>query len=133
MNRPSPRPDDSWESDPIWKLLDASPAPRASERFAERTVRAARLAGCGEPPWWRKLLSPAPLGGLAAATAAVVFAAMALTGPSGDPEGDVAELGEGSSENFAAIQEAAEAEALMAAVDQLEDFSDRELVHLIGL
>lgn len=138
MDREPHTHDHSLEADEVWKLLDQAPAPLASARFKENTLRAARLedspAGGG---WWQKLMSPAPLGGLLAATAAAAFAVVSLTRPVAEPETptaahrDPAPVAE-RSEDFAALQEAVELEALIAAVDQLDDFSDHELVSLIG-
>ncbi|MEO7097801.1 MAG: hypothetical protein ABI162_00455 [Luteolibacter sp.] len=124
MNRNSSPPDDSWESDAVWKLLDQAAPPIASARFTDEVVRAARLAD-EVKPWWSRLLSPAPLAGLAAATAALTFSVISLFGPSAvTPTVD--------SPQAANIQEIAETETLIAAVDHLDDFSDTELVSLIG-
>ncbi len=122
MNRNSPPSDDSWESDAVWKLLDQAPPKSAGARFADDTVRAARLAE-ETKPWWSRLLSPAPLAGFAAATAALTFAVISLVGTT-TPSLD--------SPQAVAIQDIAETETLIAAVDQLDDFSDNELVSLIG-
>lgn len=128
MNRQPHNEDASWENDPVWKLLDQAPPATASPRFAADTLRAARLAG--QPaPWWKRLLSPAPLAGLAAASAACVIAVISLqngTPPANKPIAAV------NSSAFAEIQEIAETETLISAVDQLDDFSDVELVSLIG-
>jgi hypothetical protein len=128
MNRQPHQSDESWENDAVWKLLDQAPPATASPRFTDDAVRAARLAG--QPAtWWKRLLAPAPLAGLAAATAAVVITVLSLsrTAPesgfqtvSADPAG------------FSEIQEIAETEALISAVDDLDKFSDVELVSLIG-
>jgi len=126
MNRPPHHSDESWENDAVWKLLDQAPPATASPRFVDDVVRAARLAG--QPaPWWKALVSPAPVSGLAAATAAVVFAVLSLshTDPTPAPPPIAAA-------NFAEIQEIAETEALLSAVDDLDKFSDVELVSLIG-
>lgn len=128
MNRNSLPPDDSWESDAVWKLLDQAPPQAAAARFADDTVRAARLAAAVEP-WWRRLLSPAPVAGLTAATAALAFAVVSLVGPSSRPDHQTAAL---DSPQAVVIQDIAETETLIAAVDQLDDFSDTELVSLIG-
>lgn len=122
MIRNSPPPDDSWESDAVWQLLDQAPPKSAGARFAENTVRAARLPEEAKP-WWSRLLSPAPLAGLAAATAALTFAVISLVGST------TSSL---DSPQAVAIQDIAETETLIAAVDQLDDFSDNELVSLIG-
>ncbi len=128
MNRQPHHSDESWENDAVWKLLDQAPPATASPRFADDTVRAARLAG--QPAaWWKRLLTPAPLAGLAAATAALAFAVLSLphTGPDSDFKTAAADPA-----GYAEIQEIAETETLISAVDQLDDFSDVELVSLIG-
>ena len=129
MNRNSHPTDNDCESDAVWKLLEQAPAPAASARFAENTVRAAKLAGF-DRPWWARLFSPAPRAGLAAATAAVALGIFALDAPSHDPAPQASVM---DSPEAVAIQNIAETEALFAAVDQLDDFSDQELVSLIGL
>jgi hypothetical protein len=123
--------DDPCETDAVWKLLDSAPAPKADARFLERTVRAARLLD--EPlPWWKRLMSPAGIAGGLAATAAVTLAIIAIPHRSGPVQSWTP--GEtDSAERFAELQDAVETEALMAAVEHLDDFSDHELVHLIGL
>ena len=124
MNRHTTPPDDSWESDAVWKLLDQATLKTAGPRFVEDTVRAAKLE-VEIKPWWNRLFAPAPLAGLAAATAALAFAVVSLVGPASAP----VML---DSPQAVAIQDIAETETLLAAVDQLDDFSDTELVSLIG-
>ncbi len=128
MNPNSPPPDDSWESDAVWKLLEQSPSKTAGARFADDTVRAARLTA-EIKPWWSRLFAPAPLAGLAAATAAIAIAVVSLVGPSQPPITQAVVL---DSPQAVAIQDIAETETLIAAVDHLEDFSDHELISLIG-
>jgi hypothetical protein len=128
MNRKPSHPDASWENDAVWKLLDQVPPAPASPRFTDATVRAARLAGQVRP-WWQRLLAPAPLAGLAAATAALGLAALFLLDPAPGTGNPTAMP---DAKQAAAIQEIAETETLIAAVDHLDDFSDTELVSLIG-
>lgn len=128
MNRKPQNEDASWENDAVWKLLDQAPPATASPRFADDTARAARLAG--QPaPWWQRLLAPAPLTGLAAATAACVIAVISLQNDTPASNNPIAAV---DSNAFAEIQEIAETETLISAVDQLDDFSDVELASLIG-
>jgi len=127
MNRMPHHQDASFENDAVWKLLDAAPPATASPRFADDTVRAARLAGQSEP-WWKRLLAPAPLAGLAAASAAVAIAVVSLT--QNQPATPTASTVEPAA--FSEIQELAETEILLSAVDHLDRFSDGELVSLIG-
>jgi hypothetical protein len=128
MNRNSSPTDEPWESDAVWQLLDQAPAPQAGPRFVDDTLRLAKLAG-EEKPWWSWLLSPAPLAGVAAATAAVAFSLVSLLGPS---TGNRTQTAAVDLSQAATIQEIAETETLIAAVDHLDDFSDTELVSLIG-
>lgn len=128
MNRKPFNTDESWEQDAVWKLIDQAPPASAGPRFVDDTVRAARLAGQPEA-WWKRLFAPAPLAGLAGATAALVFAVVSLTNPSPETASQTAAY---DSEQAAEIQEIAETETLIAAVDHLDDFSDNELVSLIG-
>ena len=121
--------DDSWENDPIWKLLDQSPPTTASPSFADHTVRAARLAG-QETSWWSRIFAPFPLGGLAAAAAACVIAIVWLQNDTSSETGN--QVATANSNAFAEIQEIAETEVLLSAVDDLDQFSDMELVSLIG-
>jgi len=128
MNRTPLQHDESWENDPVWKLLDQSPPATAGPRFADDTLRAARLAGQGSP-WWSRMLAPLPLAGLATAAAACVIAVISLQNDTPAAHNHVAVI---DSSAFAEIQEIAETEALLSAVDNLEKFSDVELVSLIG-
>lgn len=132
MNRLPPDPDDAVDNDVVWKLVDSIPASRASARFAERTLRAARLDQEAAKPWWKSISLPLPLAGLCAATAAVILI-FSQNGDTPDSQSSPKLANtDDSSETFAAVQEAAEIEALLAAVDQLDDFSDHELATLIG-
>ena len=128
MNHNPLPPDDSWESDAVWRLLDQSPMKTVSARFASDTVRLARLA-VDDSPWWSRLFAPAPIAGLAGVTAALSFAAFFWLGPMSEPDAPLAAL---QSAQAVAIQEIAETETLIAAVDHLDDFSDKELISLIG-
>lgn len=128
MKAPDTPPDDSWESDPVWRLLDQTPAAAASPRFLENTLRAARLEPAPQA-WWRLLLSPAPLAGLGVATAALAFALMPLNQAPVDSTVHHVAM---DSPQAVAIEDIAETGALIAAGDQLDEFSDKELVSLIG-
>ncbi len=130
MNRTPLPSDDSWESDAVWKLLDQAQPLTPSARFVDDTVRAAKLCQ-PEKSWWSKLFAPMPLAALAGATAAVAFGLISIPGPhsSGTSQGDVAVI---DSQHAVDIQEIAETETLIAATDRLDDFSDTELVSLIG-
>lgn len=118
----------SLEDDAVWRLLEQASPVAVRPRFTDDTVRMARLAGQAEPSWWRRLLSPVPLAALAGAAAAVVLSLQGGLSPaSGGGGADPA-----VASRAAEIQDIAETETLIAAVDHLEDFSDTELVTLIG-
>jgi len=121
-------PDDSWESDAVWKLLDQASPRVAGPHFADNTLRAARLAGSPRA-WWQRMFAFTPLAGLAATAAAVIIAVVSLNP---EPTHTVAPKTVSSEEAFAGIQELADAEVLSAAVDNLDNFTDNELVSLIG-
>ncbi|MGD9419518.1 MAG: hypothetical protein Q7R22_011295 [Verrucomicrobiota bacterium JB025] len=130
MNQNLQQTEKSLENDPVWKLLDQAPPATAGPRFTDDTLRAARLAG-QKNSWWKHLLTPAPLAGFATATAALVLSLNVwLTPETSTPQDPV--VAAIDSPQAAAIQEFAETEALIAAVDHLDEFSDTELVALIG-
>lgn len=124
--------DEDWaEDDATWKLLGESAPEKASPRFADNTLRAVRLLPEADP-WWPKILRPAPwLTAAACAAVAVLF--FVDSSDMGEKPG-VANVPEEVSpaEEWVAIEEAATVELLAAAADHPEDFSDQELVALIG-
>lgn len=121
---------DEFEKDPVWDLLRESPAFRPGSRFATDVVRAARLNPPAKP-WWAKVVVPLFTGGALAGAAAVAMVAWSLRNePS--PGNEVAISQPPAGESLADIQEGVETEMLLAAADYLSDYSDDELVSLIG-
>lgn len=117
------------EQDPVWELLRQSPSLRPGPNFAANVARAARLE---EPakPWWSKLWIPASIGSALAGAAALVAVVFSLqTG--NNPTGPVIVTTTPPS-SLADLQENYETEVLLAASDHLADYSDEELVALIG-
>ena len=129
MNRTPLPSDDSWESDAVWKLLDQAQPLTPGARFVDDTVRAAKLSQ-PDKSWWSKLFAPMPLAALAGATAAVAFGLISIPGPGPAEPSQTAVVID--SQHAVDIQEIAETETLIAATDRLDDFSDTELVSLIG-
>lgn len=121
---------DDLEKDPLWDLLRESPAHRPGTRFATDVVRAARIATPAKP-WWAKVLILFAAGGALAGAAALVVVALSFKSdaPSG---GEVAVILPPAGESLADIQDGVETEMLLAAADYLSDYSDDELVSLIG-
>jgi len=134
MNHSSPPPDDSWESDAVWKLLDEAVPVKPRASFADDVVRMAKLEPAMKP-WWKRLLAPAPITGLAAATAAVALGITFLSQPQSPASGgtSIASVEAPVPEDpYDDLQDLAETEALLAAADHLDAFSDQELGNLIG-
>lgn len=120
---------DDFEKDPVWELLRESAARRPSPSFAANVVRAARLEPAAKP-WWSRLLLPASVGGvLAAATAVVALVFTLHSVPVGTPK--ITTTAPDSS--LAVLQDDLNAEVLIAASDHLADYSDEELISMIGL
>jgi hypothetical protein len=117
-----------FEKDPVWDLLRESAAHRPGPNFAANVVRAARREPPAKP-WWSRLLIPASVGGVLAGAAALVVVTLTLqTNPSSTP-GPVYNPGDSS---LADLQDDVETEAFLAAAEHLGDYSDEELVSLIG-
>jgi hypothetical protein len=124
MNADPHAHDAALETDPVWRLLDHSAPAGARGRFADDTVRAARLSG--QPHHgWLAVLRPLPLSALAGAAAALVFA---LLMPQGD-RGVSAPIADLHADE---IDEIANTEMLIAAADHPEQFSDAEILMLCG-
>ena len=122
--------EESWESDPVWKLLDASAAPKAGPRLVERTLRAARMTTQRDAWWksWRSLFAPAPFAGLstAAALAALTFAFLPTS-----PTSPTVPITHEFVLN-AEAEEITEIDYLIASIDEIDELSDSELIALIG-
>ncbi len=130
MTKNSSPPDDSWESDAVWDLIDRSPAQPVSPRFADDTLRAVRLSA-EETPWWKSIFSRPAAVGLLGATAALALTASVLW-KTPDAEIPTPVVNDSpNAESLATIQDIAEAEVLLAA-EHLDDFSDHELASLAG-
>ncbi|RYD37642.1 MAG: hypothetical protein EOP87_03125 [Verrucomicrobiaceae bacterium] len=136
MNHSTPPPEDSWESDAVWKLLDDAAPVKAGGSFADDLVRMAKLEPARQP-WWKRLFAPMPIAGFAAATAAVALGITFLSSP---PRGSASDGGTSiavvhdptQDDPYENLQDLAETEALLAAADHLDAFSDQELGNLIG-
>jgi hypothetical protein len=124
--------DNSWESDAVWKLLDHGTQTTPSPRFLDDTLRAIRLEPVNTS-WWKRILSPIPLTGLATAAAAITLTFIAFNQDTPTVPTITETRATPQETSLAAIQDIAEAELLNAAIDHLDDFSDHELVSLIGL
>jgi hypothetical protein len=125
-NRPS---EETWESDSVWKLLDDAATPKASPRFVDNTLRAARSTTQQDAWWksWKSLFAPAPLAGLGTAAA---LAALTIAFFPESPSSPNAPLSQDAM--LSAETETIEIEDLIASVDEIDELSDSELIALIG-
>jgi len=114
--------------DPVWDLLRQSPATNVSAGFADRVAVAAREADAMVAPFWSR--ARAMMTAVAAAAAALVVAVTWVALP--EPMPVVVHPLPDSSDAFAPLDEVASQEMLLAATDHLGEFSDTELVDLIG-
>ncbi|MDX1679506.1 MAG: hypothetical protein R3242_02135 [Akkermansiaceae bacterium] len=127
MSKKPQEPETLLDEDPVWDLVDKSPTKEASANFRNKTVQLVRQQRKSRGSWWQQLLKPAPLSGLAVAAAAVVL--LIAISDRGDQNGGVAGFDAKQTET---IQEIVETEMLIAAADNPEQFSDQELVCLLG-
>ncbi len=132
MKHQPPHHSESIESDAVWQLLEQASTRRAGPGFLADTVRAAQFEPQVRPGWWQVFQSPAKLAGMglglaAAAALAVMFLVSHQAGDNGSG------LSVAAADSFEDIQLLAEEEALAVALEYPEDFSDAELVYLIGL
>lgn len=114
--------------DPVWDLLRQSPSVPVSPVFADRVMRAVRQAEAQPTPFGAR--SYAVLGSVAAMAAALTIAAVVFFLP--EPAQTVVEHRPEPPDAFATLDEVASQEMLLAATDHLGEFSDTELVSLIG-
>ena len=120
--------DQELTNDPVWDLLRQSPAVSVSPAFADRVVRAAREADHEVSPFWKR--SYTAITAVAGMAAALTIAAVILFLP--EPAATVVEHKPEPVDAFATLDEVANQEMLLAATDHLGEFSDTELVSLIG-
>ena len=130
--------EDELTSDPLWDLLRKSASAMAdpsfaNPSFADRVLRAVRQQEKPQTLLQRLFAPPAlsySLTGLATAAAALALAAVFFVKPhvnSGTAKSKIPSIDE-----FADLDEVASQEMLSAATDHLNEFSDTELVSLIG-
>lgn len=122
------KPDHSsgdFEKDPVWDLLRQSAAHRPGPNFASDVVRAARLETT-KKSWWSRFVIPASVGAALAGAAALVVVTLTLqTKPSGT-------VTMTPPDSLADLQDDYETEVFLAAAEHLGDYSDEELVSMIG-
>lgn len=120
-----------FEKDPVWELLRQSPARKPGPQFAADVVRAARLETPAKP-WWSRLAVPAVFGGALAAAAALVAVVAVLQSEPGGPASPAIVERNAPDPTLADLQDNYETEVFLAASEHLGDYSDEELVSMIG-
>lgn len=122
--------DAAWENDPVWALLRQSPPVSADAGFADRVMAGLRDETAQHSTrnhfGSRMLRYALPI----AAAAACIVATVLMTRPA--PEATIVSHPTTEENAFADLDEATNQELLLAATDHLHEFSDTELVTLIG-
>ncbi len=128
MTEPAKKAEVALEADPVWDLVDKAPTQPASSHFASATVRMVREQQERKSAWWKQFFAPMPLAGMAAAAAAVALViSLNFSGTQPGTTVSVPDSAEG-----AAIQEVVEVEMLMEVADNPSEFSDQEVIALLG-
>ena len=123
------RRNDEWqEDDATWKLLGQATSKKAGDRFTDEVVRSARLLPEKESSW-SKLFGFAPWVGVAACA---VFASWIFINQPVESQVDIVAKVSNTEEKWGELADVAEAEMLSAAADHLDQFSDQELITMIG-
>lgn len=137
--KPKDSRNDSWEEsengqDAVWQALGKASPAKASGRFADDVVRSVRLLPEREPIWV-KFLKFSPVAGLTACAAVVLAVFLSQLSDEAVKTTSAGELAQQQAQEvrWEQIEEVAEVEILVAAADHLDDFTDQELFHLIGL
>ena len=130
MTEPVKKAEVALEADPVWDLVDKAPTQPASSHFASATVRMVREQQERKSAWWKQLFAPMPIAGMAAATATIALI-ISMSFPGASTGGQDIAIAPDSPEAVA-IQEVVEVEMLMVAADNPSEFTDQELVTLLG-
>lgn len=140
QNRQTSQHDHPVKQDPVWELIGRSSARPPGPRFVDDVVRQAKLEGV--PAGWlaglrERWFSPVPALALSGmAVAAILAGIFVWTQPVHDgAHDDVAAIvldPSAKEDRLDHLQEVLETEMLFVAVEHLDEFSDAELVVLIG-
>ena len=119
---------DEWsEGDETWQLLGKAVPKQASGRFADDVLRAVRLLPEADPVWPRILkFSRWSLVAACVIVVVSIFSDPVEIGPVKAPS--VAD----HEAQWEKIEDVAQAELLAAAAEHLDDFSDQDLITMIG-
>jgi negative regulator of sigma E activity len=115
------------QDDKTWQLLGKAAPKQPSARFADDLVRVVRLLPEADPIWPRILkFSRWSLVAACVVLAASIFIDPVKTNPNKGP------VVEDHKTQWEQIENAAQAELLAAAVEHMDEFSDQDLITMIG-
>jgi len=122
---------DEWhEDEATWKLLGKAAPKKAGHKFSDDTLRAVKLLPEADP-WWPKVLTLSPW---AAAVACAILVSWTFLNQHDEDHGSEAKVTvTNADEKWGEIEDVAEVEMLSAAAEHLDEFSDQELITMIGL
>ncbi len=119
---------EEWrEGDETWQLLGKAAPKQASARFADDAVRAVRLLPEADPVWPRIL----KFSRWSLVAACVVLAVSIFTDPVENDPAKAPSVTDNEAQ-WQQIEDVAQAELLAAAAEHLDEFSDQDLVTMIG-
>lgn len=119
---------EEWhEGDETWQLLGKAAPKQASGRFADDVVRAVRLLPEADPVWPRIL----KFSRWSLAAACVVLAVSIFTDPLATHPAKPPTVVDNEAQ-WEQIEDVAQAELLAAAAEHLDEFSDQDLITMIG-
>ncbi len=130
-NQNLPDFDADLESDSVWNLLEDATPTDSSPRFVQDTLRRVRLDSEPEKsPWWKLLLAPKPLLGVAGAALAAVAIFISLPSDAPTPADPVVENPE-PAEDWNTLEDTFANELLSGAAEDPTLLSDEEIVALL--
>lgn len=91
------------ENDPAWDLLGKASKQEAGEMFSRNVLRSIRLEDQEASPWWKRLLSPAPIVGSLATAAACVALIISTQSTTPEPTPTTVALQNTAAESFAEL------------------------------
>lgn len=119
---------ESWnEEDAVWRLLEKAEPKQASGRFADDVLRKVRLLPDADPVWPR-ILNFSPW--LAAAACVLLVTSIFMNSLNNQPIEAPTVVDRDA--QWEQIEDVAEAELLAAAAEHLDEFSDQDLVTMVG-
>ncbi len=130
-NQNLPDFDADLENDSVWNLLEDATPTDSSPRFVQDTLRRVRLESEPEKsPWWKLLLAPKPLLGVAGAALAAVAIIISLPSDTPTPADPLVVQPE-PAEDWNTLEDTFANELLSGAAEDPTLLSDEEIVALL--